>query len=74
MASFERKQINVLHHTYPHCVFKHRKLHATTFLYLGRGTLSAVGFPEPGVREVEVDVLTALRGVTGVEEVSRGGV
>lgn len=55
---------------YPHCAFKHRKLHATQFLYLGCDTPSAAGFPEPGVREVEVDALIALRWVTGVEEVS----
>lgn len=55
---------------YPRCVFKHRKLHATKFLYFGCDTLSAAGFPEPGVREVEVDVLIALRWLTGVEEVS----
>lgn len=70
MASFERKQVDILHRMHPHCGFKHRKLHATKFLYLGCDTLSAAGFPEPGVREVEVDVLIALRWVRGVEEVS----
>lgn len=61
---------------HPRCAFKRRQLHATIlfiylfFLYLGCDTLSAAGFPEPGVREVEVDVLVALRWVTGVEEVS----